>query len=133
MNLLSFSLYRDYSYSLLNFVKCGRTKLGVEFLRTISRLEREYNFALLDLRSPQKKKSKSRHFFLRPSRIKTERNEQNIVKYVQSCCFADVSCKTRERGVTWTRMPDGKANGCSQWFLFLRSAACGLEKPLLTG
>ena len=30
-------------------------------------------------------------------------------------------------------MLDGKANGCSQWFLFLRSAASGLEKPLLAG
>ena len=41
--------------------------------------------------------------------------------------------KTRESDVTWTRIPNGKANGCSQWFLFLRSAASGLEKPLLAG
>ena len=26
-------------------------------------------------------------------------------------------------------MLDGKANGCSQWFLSLRSVASGLEKP----
>ena len=30
-------------------------------------------------------------------------------------------------------MLDGKANGCSQWFLSLRSVASGLEKPLLAG
>ena len=30
-------------------------------------------------------------------------------------------------------MLDGKANGCSQWFLFYQSVASGLEKPLLTG
>ena len=79
----------------------------------------------------QKKQNKA--FFLRRSRVKTERNEQKIVKYVQSCCFADVSCKTKESDVAWSRMLDGKANGCSQWFLFLRSAASGLEKPLLAG
>ena len=75
----------------------------------------------------QKKQNKA--FFLRRSRVKTERNEQKIVKYVQSCCFANFSCKTRESDVTWTRMPDG----CSQWFLFLRSAVSNLEKPLLAG
>ena len=36
-------------------------------------------------------------------------------------------------GVTWTRMLDGKANGSSQYFLYLRSVASGLEKPLLAG
>ena len=35
--------------------------------------------------------------------------------------------------ITWTRMLDGKANGCSQWFLSHRSVASGLEKPLLAG
>ena len=30
-------------------------------------------------------------------------------------------------------MLDGKANGCSQWFLSHRSVASGLEKPLLAG
>ena len=89
------------------------------------------NFALLIY--VLHKKSKIRQFFLRRSRVKTERNEQKVVKHVQSCCFADVSCKTRESDVTWTRMPDGKANGCSQWFLFLCSAVSGLEKPLLAG
>ena len=33
--------------------------------------------------------------------------------------------------ITWTCMLDGKANGCSQWFLSHRSVASGLEKPLL--
>ena len=36
-------------------------------------------------------------------------------------------------GVTWTRMLDGKANGSSQYILYLRSVASGLEKPLLAG
>ena len=35
--------------------------------------------------------------------------------------------------ITWTHMLDGKANGCSQWFLSHQSAPCGLEKPLLAG
>ena len=30
-------------------------------------------------------------------------------------------------------MLDGKANGCSQWFLSHGSVASGLEKPLLAG
>ena len=30
-------------------------------------------------------------------------------------------------------MLDGKANGCTHWFLYLRSAASSLEKPLLAG
>ena len=30
-------------------------------------------------------------------------------------------------------MLDGKANGCSQWFLSHRSVVSGLEKPLLAG
>ena len=30
-------------------------------------------------------------------------------------------------------MLDGKVNGCSQWLLFHRSVASGLEKPLLAG
>ena len=30
-------------------------------------------------------------------------------------------------------MLDGKAHGCSQWFLFLRSIGSGVEKPLLAG
>ena len=43
---------------------------------------------------------------------------------------------TFDVSVTWTRMLDGKSNGCSQWLLSLRSVACvasGLEKPLLAG
>jgi len=30
-------------------------------------------------------------------------------------------------------MLNGQANGCSQWFLSLRSLASGLEKPVLEG
>ena len=43
------------------------------------------------------------------------------------------SCRWILVVITWTRMLDGKANGCSQWFLSHRSVASGLEKPLVTG
>ena len=35
--------------------------------------------------------------------------------------------------LTWTRMLDGKENGCLQGFLSLSSVASGLEKPPLAG
>ena len=35
--------------------------------------------------------------------------------------------------ITWTRILDGKANGCLQCFLSLRSVTSGLQKPLLAG
>ena len=36
-----------------------------------------------------------------------------------------------DEGVTFTRMLDGKANGCPQWFLSLHSVASSMEKPQL--
>ena len=45
--------------------------------------------------------------------------------------FSLPSCRWIFVVITWTRMLDGKANGCSQWFLSHRSVASGLEKPLL--
>ena len=74
-----------------------------------------------------------------------QRNVQKSVMHVQSCCFACVNlllfcrsrCRRRRRCInslvaviTWTRMLDGKARGCSQWFLSHRSVASGLEKLL---
>ena len=36
-------------------------------------------------------------------------------------------------GIMWMCMPDGRANGCSQWFLSLCKVTPSLEKPLLAG
>ena len=47
--------------------------------------------------------------------------------------FSLPSCRWIFVVITWTRMLNGKANGCSQWFLSHRSVASGLEKPLLAG
>ena len=47
---------------------------------------------------------------------------------VTTCC-----CRWIFVVITWTHMLDGKANGCSQWFLSHRSVASDLEKPLLAG
>ena len=126
VNLLSFSLYWDYSYSLtLSNVGEQNLELNSEGPYPDSKENKIWPC----LFTVQHKKKQNKAFFLRRSRVKTERNEQKIVKYVQSCCFANFSCKTRESDVTWTRMPDG----CSPWFLFLRSAVSNLEKPLLAG
>ena len=50
---------------------------------------------------------------------------------MRSCCFAYYLLKFVV--ITWTRMLDGKANGCLRWFLSLRNVTSGLEKPLLAG
>ena len=47
--------------------------------------------------------------------------------------FSLLSCRWIVVAITWTRMLDGKANGCSQLFVSHRSVVSGLEKPLLAG
>ena len=56
-----------------------------------------------------------------------------LIKPIVLLKFSLPSCRWIFVVITWTRMLDGKANGCSQWFLSLRSVASGLEKPLLAG
>ena len=56
-----------------------------------------------------------------------------LTKSIVLLKFSLPSCRWIFVVITWTRMLDGKANGCSQWFLSHRSVASGLEKPLLAG
>ena len=56
-----------------------------------------------------------------------------LIKPVVLLKFSLPSCRWIFVVITWTRMLDGKANGCSQWFLSHRSVASGLEKPPLAG
>ena len=56
-----------------------------------------------------------------------------LIKPIVLLKFSLPSCRWIFVVITWTRMLDGKANGCSQWFLSHRSVASGLEKPLLAG
>ena len=58
--------------------------------------------------------------YLRVPKVSFKRRKSDVIWRF------DVSC------VTWTRMLDGKPNGCSRWFLSLLSVGSGLEKPLLT-
>ena len=111
---------------------------GVEFLGTISRHKKGKKiwWCLFTFSNNRE----IRHFNVVVMQ-KQQRNAQKSLIHVQSCLFANVSCKTRESdviwrfdvGSTWTRLLDGKANGCLQWFLFLCSIAAGQEKPLLAG
>ena len=75
---------------------------------------------------------------------KQQRSVQKGVMHLRSCCFANVSCKRRERqvinviwhfdvGIMWTCLLDGKANCCWQWFLSLCSVASCQEQPLFAG
>ena len=56
--------------------------------------------------------------YLRVPKVSFKRRKSDVIWRF------DVSC------VTWTRMLDGKPNGCSRWFLSLRGVGSGLEKPL---
>ena len=56
-----------------------------------------------------------------------------LIKPIVLLKFLLPSCRWIFVVTTWTRMLDGKVNGCSQWLHFRRSVASGLEKPLLEG
>ena len=56
-----------------------------------------------------------------------------LIKPIVLLKFSSPSCRWIFVVIKWTRMLDGKANGCSQWFPSHRSVASGLEKPGLAG
>ena len=80
---------------------------GVEFLGSISRLRKEINFVVAVA-----------SLYIRVPNVSFKRRKSDVIWRF------DVS------RVSWTRMLDGKPNGCSRWFLSLRGVGSGLEKPL---
>ena len=66
------------------------------------------------------------------TQILVQRWKVVVFKPIVLLKFSLPSCRWIFVVITWTRMLDGKANGCSQWFLSHRSVASGLEKPAYT-
>ena len=130
-----------YSY-LLTLSNVGEPN-GVEFQGIISKFksEKKNKFRRCLFKLSIKRKIRHLHVVVvqkwqRNAKIKawcTCKVVVLLIKPIVLLKFSLPSCRWIFVVITWTRMLDGKANGCSQWFLSHRSVASGLEKPQLAG
>ena len=129
--ILSISL--DYYSYLLTLSNVGNPN-GVEFRGTISKFnsEKKNKFCRCWFTLSIKRKIRHLHVLVvqkwqRNAKIKAWCTCEVVVLLINPIVLLKFVV------ITWTRMLDGKANGCLQWFLSLRSVTSGLQKPLLAG
>ena len=139
-----FSVSLDYLFLSTYFVKCRRNLNGVEFQGTIFKFKSEKKNKFRRCLFTLSIKSKIRHLHVvvvqkwqRNAKIKawcTCKVVVLLIKPIVLLKFSLPSCRWIFVVITWTRMLEGKANGCSQWFLSAtRSVVSNLEKALLVG
>ena len=129
-----FSISLDYLFLSTYFVKCRRTQmeLNSEGPYPSSRAKRRNKFCRCWFTLSIKRKIRHLHVLVVQ---KWQRNAK--IKAWCTCKVVALLIKPivllKFVVIRWTRMLDGKANGCSQWVLSLRSVTSGQEKPLLAG
>ena len=122
-----FSVSLDYLFLSTYFVKCRQNPNGVEFQGTIFKFKSEKKNKFRRCLFTLSIKSKIRHLHVvvvqkwqRNAKIKawcTCKVVVLLIKPIVLLKFSLPSCRWIFVVITWTRMLEGKANGCSQWFL----------------
>ena len=128
-----FSMSLDYLFLSTYFFQMQANPNGDEFQRTISKFKSEKKNKFRRCLFTLSIKCKIRHLHVvvvqkwqRNAKIKAWCKGKVVVLLIKPIVllkFSLPSCRWIFVVITWTSLLDGKANGCSQWFLSHRSVA----------